>query len=241
MTARKNRNLWRFAGTLLLLTTLVASLAYAWSVAGGSADASVPTGTVHQPPLPGQLRQPLENGPAVPPPPHLTTNPSLPEALDPHWAANVRANTDTTTYAQQEPAVAVNPLNHLNVVAAQKDERSAPQPNTSTKEVWIDTSTDGGQTWINTHIPMPDMTLPQQSDPVVTFSDNNQVFITIIGLSDAGGIGTNTVMVARSTDGGLTWPTPAVALDPGLGGSDKEWTNIDLNPSSPYYHRLYTT
>ena len=36
-------------------------------------------------------------------------------------------------------------------------------------------------------------------------------------------------MVARTTDGGLTWPTPAVNLDPTLGGSDKEWTAIDLN------------
>jgi hypothetical protein len=241
MTARKNRNLWRFAGTLLLLTTLVASLVSAWSAAGGSADASVPTGTVHQSTVPHQKGQPLEGGPARPDIPHLTTPPSLPEVLDPHWAANVRANTDNTPYAQQEPAVAVNPLNHLNVVVAQKDERSAPQPNTATKEVWIDTSTDGGQTWINTHIPMPDMSKPQQSDPVVVFSDNNSVYVSIIGLSDAGGLGTYTVMVAHSTDGGLTWPTPAVAVDPGLGGSDKEWLAQDNNPSSPYYHRLYVT
>ena len=26
-----------------------------------------------------------------------------------------------------------------------------------------------------------------------------------------------------------------------LGGSDKEWTAVDLNPSSPYYHRVYVT
>jgi hypothetical protein len=239
MTARKNRNLWRIAGTLLLLTTMVASLAYAWSLAGKPADAAVPTGTVHQPPVPGQPRQPLEGGPAHPDAPNYTTSPSPPEVLDPHWAANVRANTDTTTYAQQEPAVAVNPLNHLNVVVAQKDERSAPQPNTSTKETWIDTSTDGGQTWINQHIPMPDMSKPQQSDPVVVFSDDNSVSVSIIGLSDAGGLGTYTAMVAHSTDGGITWATPAVAVDPGLGGSDKEWLAQDNNPSSPYYHRMY--
>ena len=87
-----------------------------------------------------------------------------------------------TTYAQQEPSIAVNPQNHLNVVAAQKDERSAPGPGTDTKEVWIETSTDGGLTWpVQRPIPMPDTTLPQQSDPVVTFSDNNTVYLTIIG------------------------------------------------------------
>ncbi len=68
---------------------------------------------------------------------------------------------------------------------------------------------------------------------MVNFSDNNNVFVSIIGLSDAQGLGTYTVMVARSTDGGLTWPTPAVALDPTLGGSDKEWTTIDMNPAAP--------
>ena len=95
-----------------------------------------------------------------------------------------RSPTDSTTFAQQEPSIALNPLNHLNVVAASKDERSAPGPGTETKEVWIETSTDGGLTWpVQTHIPMPDTTKPQQSDPVVTFSDNNTVYVTIIGLS----------------------------------------------------------
>ncbi|MDQ6748872.1 MAG: hypothetical protein M3010_12305, partial [Candidatus Dormibacteraeota bacterium] len=203
--------------------------------------AAPPAGAPVQTPPAGQKGQPLENGPPVKPAPFLTGPPAAPVAIDPHWRANVRANTDSTPYAQQEPAIAVNPLNPLNVVAAQKDERRAPAPNTATKEVWIDTSTDGGLTWINTNIPMPDNTLPQQSDPVVTFSDNNSVFVTIIGYNQNGGTASNLVLVARSTDGGLTWPTPAVKVDPGLGGSDKEWTALDLNPTSPFYHRLYVT
>ncbi len=199
-------------------------------------------GTWSPPARPALKGGPLENGPAVVPVPLLTGPASRPHVNDPHWAANVRANTDATTYAQQEPAIAVNPLNHLNIVAAQKDERRAPAPATATKEVWIETSTDGGQTWpVNIAIPMPDNTLPQQSDAVVTFSDNNMVFVTIIGYNQGGGTAGESVLVARSTDGGLTWPTPAVNIDPGLGGSDKEWTAIDLNPASPFYHRLYVT
>jgi hypothetical protein len=171
----------------------------------------------------------------------ITVAGASPVTPDPNWRTpNVRANTDSTTYAQQEPAIAVNPLNHLNVVVAQKDERSAPGLNTETKEVWMDTSLDGGLTWpVQTHIPMPDNTLPQQSDPVLTFSDNNMVFVTIIGYTQFGGAG-NATMVARSIDGGLTWGN-AVYLNLGQGGSDKEWTAIDLNPASPYYHRIYVT
>ena len=86
-----------------------------------------------EPPGPGQPAQPLENGPATAPAPLHTTAPAARVANDPHWSApNVRANTDPTTYAQQEPSVAVNPLNPLNVVVAQKDERSAPSPGTAT-------------------------------------------------------------------------------------------------------------
>ena len=222
---------------------LAAGLCSLLGLGGLSAQAALqpPAGST---PAAGQPRhaQPLENGPAVAAPPRLVLPPSAPAAQDPHWRANVRANTDATTFAQQEPSIGVNPLNPLNVVVANKDERSAPGPNTQTKEVWIETSTDGGLTWpAQTRIPMPDSTKPQQSDPIVTFSDDNSVYVTIIGLSNAGGLGTNATMVARSTDGGLTWPTPAVSLNPGQGGSDKEWTAIDLNPASPYYHRVYVT
>src|SRR4051794_11382246 len=82
---------------------------------------------------------PLENAssgarPAAP----YATSPAARVTNDPHWRANVRANTDTTTYAQQEPAMAVNPLNPLNVVVANKDERNAPSPGTETKQVYIE-------------------------------------------------------------------------------------------------------
>jgi hypothetical protein len=221
---------------------LAAGLCSLLGLGGLSAQAALQPPGGATPAGPPRQAQPLENGPAVAPAPRLVLPPSAPSSLDPHWRANVRANTDSTTFAQQEPSIGVNPLNPLNVVVANKDERSAPGPNTATKEVWIETSTDGGLTWpVQTRIPMPDTTRPQQSDPIVTFSDDNSVYVTIIGLSNSGGLGTNSTMVARSTDGGLTWPTPAVVVNPGQGGSDKEWTAVDLNPASPYYHRVYVT
>src|SRR5689334_11017832 len=63
------------------------------------------------------------------PAPHVVVPPSAHVENDAHWRSpNVRANTDATTFAQQEPAIAINPNNHLNIVTANKDERSAPGP-----------------------------------------------------------------------------------------------------------------
>src|SRR5262245_17943768 len=113
--------------------TLVCALLLCTIVALGAviSRAAAPGTVAAHPPRPGGKEQPLEGGPAVKPGPFLTGPPSAHVAIDPHWRANVRANTDTTgtQYAQQEPAIAVNPLNPLNVVVAQKDERSAPAPN----------------------------------------------------------------------------------------------------------------
>src|SRR5438876_928219 len=192
------RNVWRFVALALALSALVPVAALGGTGSGAARSfAAVPAHV----PVPWEFAQPLENGSAVKPPPRYTTSPSARSDNDPHWRSpNVRANTDTTLFAQQEPVIAVNPLNHLNVVAGSKDERRAPGPGTATKEVWMETSTDGGLTWpVQTRIPMPDTTLPQQSDPVLNFSDDNTVYMTIIGLSDAGGIGTNAAMVARAT------------------------------------------
>src|SRR2546423_1412693 len=118
-------------------------IAISLSVSSRSASASLPASAPPQPPSPTQplhpfaahKGQPLENGPAVRPAPPFTTTPSDLFVIDPHWRSpNIRANTDSTTFAQQEPSIGVNPNNHLNVVVAQKDERGAPGPGTDTKE-----------------------------------------------------------------------------------------------------------
>src|SRR4051794_12891671 len=74
----------------------------------------------------------------------LTSLTSLAPLANPTFQPNTRANTDATSYAQQEPSIAVNPTNPLNIIVDAKDERSAPGPGTDTKEVWLYASTDGG-------------------------------------------------------------------------------------------------
>src|SRR3954454_17717877 len=76
--------------------TLLCALLLCTVVALGAATsrAAVPGTAAAQPPRPGGNAQPLEGGPAAKPGPYLTGPPSAQVALDPHWRANVRANTD---------------------------------------------------------------------------------------------------------------------------------------------------
>jgi hypothetical protein len=153
--------------------------------------------------------------------------------LTPIFGENYRANTDTQSpnLAQQEPSIAINPTNLLNVVAAAKDERAG----SNTKQVWIYTSTDGGVTWLNQIFPFAP-TSPYSSDPVVNFSDDGICYVTSLPY---GGGAADGIQVARSTNGGITF-SPGVHLPGTNNSTDKEWTWVDNFPSSPYYHRIYT-
>ncbi len=160
--------------------------------------------------------------------------------VNPVFLPNHRANTDSTTYAQQEPSIAVNPTNPLNIIASGKDERSAPAPGTSTKQVWEYTSTDGGLTWINQAAPLVGPNSVHQSDPVNIFSDTGVAYACYLGYNDGGGFADTGIYVTRSTDGGLTWNNTVLAVaEGGSYSTDKQWLAIDNNPTSPFYHRLY--
>jgi hypothetical protein len=181
--------------------------------------------------------------PVLPAPPRYTTAPAPYVPLtDTIFAPNTRANIDSTTYAQQEPSIAVNPTNPLNIVASAKDERRASSPGTATKEVWEYASFDGGQTWTNVHAPITGTHAIRQSDPVNIFRDDGVAYACYLGYNDTGGYSDTGIFVSRSTDGGLTWRDPVVAVGEAGGYStDKQWFAVDNNPASPYYHRMYLT
>ncbi|MFL5733602.1 MAG: sialidase family protein, partial [Chloroflexia bacterium] len=144
------------------------------------------------------------------------------------WAANVRANTDPTGNGQHEPGVAVSPVNPNVVVVANKDYRDL-----NVKRVWIEASTDGGQTW-PTQLHMPGLpATDSESDPVVMARDDGRIYVSCLTT------GNNGIFVTWSDDNGLTWQ-PSVAVVQGQTGlQDKDWFAIDNNPASPYYHRMY--
>jgi hypothetical protein len=208
-----------------------------------------PHSVANQALLPRRESAPIVQGP----PPR--TGPASPLApLDPpNFGANHRANTDTQSpnLAQQEPGIAVNPKNPLNVVVAAKDERSG----TNTKHVWIYTSTDGGVTWLNQPFPLLTPTAQYSSDPIVNFSDDGICYVTALPYAPSGlgpqgskvmaanlpaapqGQPRVGIQVARSFDGGITFEPAAEVTSNGL--ADKEWTWVDNSPGSPFYHRIY--
>jgi hypothetical protein len=224
------------AGWAVAVIMLLFSLAALIVVAGPSAPvvgASAPTGGEVAAVRFQQVSSPRrESAPYEPGPPPRTGPASVFRALiDPVWGNNVRANTDTQSpnRAQQEPSIAINPLNPLNVVAAAKDERAG----VNTKQIWIYTSTDGGASWINQIFPHQTPLPGFSSDPVVKFTDDGICYVTSLPYG-SGSVG---IQVAKSTDGGITFSTGTRVTT--NGGADKEWMWIDNFPTSPYYHRMY--
>lgn len=119
------------------------------------------------------------------------------------WA-NVRVNTDSTTEAQNEPWVAVNPNNSRHLVVG----ANSWQVGNGRYEVFAYVSFDGGQTWASSQ-PYIDRNAGRinAADPTVAFGPNGEVYFAFVALNPAPGA----VAVSRSTDGGLTWSAQAWA------------------------------
>ena len=150
------------------------------------------------------------------------------------FGPNVRANSDSTTFGQHEPSLAVSRVNTNTVVVASKDYRNGNQ-----KEVWIDVSNDGGVTWpANLQLQMPGIDpgqFPLMSDPVVMARDDGRIYVSCLGYSNQ-----NAVFITWTDDNGATWHSPSVQISPNDASlDDKDWFAIDNNPTSPFYHNIY--
>jgi hypothetical protein len=154
---------------------------------------------------------------------------------------------DGTTYQegtkcatpQNEPSVAVNPADPLNVVAGANDFRlccDAGGDNNST--AWAYVSKDGGKTWTN--VLVGGLTLSTggkglfkrfdtAEDPSIAFTPNGTAYFAAIvfaSRTNASGIA-----VASSPDGGLTWNEPVLVKysnDPSR-FNDKSWVAAGAN------------
>jgi len=105
------------------------------------------------------------------------------------------------------------------------------------------TSIDGGTTWKHGFLPgltTGEGTGPYDavSDPAVAYDAKHNVWM-IASLPISNTSQTPAVVISRSTDGGLSWPTPVVSVDPTSASSDKNWIACDSWPSSPYYGNCY--
>ncbi len=107
------------------------------------------------------------------------------------------------------------------------------------------TSTDNGSTWTNGLLPgltkyYGGGTYDRATDPAVAYDAKYNVWlISSLVLTESGGVKGVAIYTSRSTDGGLTWGTPALT-ESTSSSPDKNWIVCDNTAASPYYGNCYT-
>jgi hypothetical protein len=125
--------------------------------------------------------------------------------------------------AEVEPMIAVNPRNTNNVVAVWQQDRWS---NGGARGLLSAVSQDGGYTWSTRMAAFSRCTggtaanggdYPRASDPWVSFGADGTAYQS--SLSFAGDVlapgSSSGVLVSRSTDGGMTWSSPATLIQDG--------------------------
>jgi hypothetical protein len=106
------------------------------------------------------------------------------------------------------------------------------------------TTTNGGVGWSNGFLPgitsysTPAGPYARVSDPSVAYDPKHDTWLALSLTVDT----KDTVLVNRSTDGGLTWNNPVVVSTPvGTADYDKTWIACDTWAGSPHYGNCYAT
>lgn len=98
------------------------------------------------------------------------------------------------------------------------------------------TSSDGGKKW--SHTCMSTISgCSGAGDPGVGYNLTGAAYITGIDICSNGWH----IIFEKSTNNGLTWSSPAIAVNPIFSGglTDKDWLQIDDSPTSPFANSLY--
>lgn len=135
------------------------------------------------------------------------------------------------TTSQTELTVAVHPLNPDILIVGSN---SASEDIVVGSQGWYYTN-DAGSNWTGSDtLPLHTDLSRFMTDPAVSIDlDGNLFFNTIIF-----GSGSADLLILRSTDEGFNWAQTAV---PNFTSSeDKNHLMIDVNPSSPFVHNIYT-
>ncbi|MDD5361304.1 MAG: T9SS type A sorting domain-containing protein [Ignavibacteria bacterium] len=167
---------------------------------------------------------------------------SVPQAPEKHYSdlpnpyTNINLSGDP--YPQNEPSVKFNAKYSNQVLAAWRDFRTGVSP--AQRRIGYSYSTDGGSTWsVSQLIPALDPNHPLASDPVVCSDTNGNFYVATISLTAAGALD---ILVFKSTDGGVTFPTYSFVQGGGSNTEDKEWMACDLTKgNSAYKNNLYVS
>lgn len=183
----------------------------------------------------------------------------------PAGAMDISCN-DAQPYRQDfnpdnELTIAVNPKVPTHLLAGSNDYFYRYNNSTGARQAIVPTgfftSMNAGASWIDGQIPMQSGN--GAGDPSPAFdgkfsgSTPQTGWAMMAQLENTSGLGgpnvsKGDVSVSWSSDGGVTWSPPVVAMK-GKGASigpannalffDKEWLTVDNSPTSPYYGRAY--
>ncbi len=138
---------------------------------------------------------------------------------------------------QRETTVAVNPRDPNNIVEGNTDH--IPNPYTNT----FSFTTDGGQTWtFGGPVPLENST-DAAADPALAADADGNFYYSFVDdvISNGGKYVRADLVVAKSTDGGRTFPTFSVALqgDNQTEDPDKDYIAVDAWTGSPFLGNVY--
>lgn len=167
------------------------------------------------------------------------STPPVPVSFGP----NIRVTGDgySAGFQQAETTIAVNARDPLNMVMGFFDRQPTPAVRTCGNAFTF----DGGRSWTLGNGPAKESSADDCGDPsIAADADGNFYYAFLDGRVSAGGfIDGFDVVVARSTDGGVTFPTFSVAFrePPDFTGlsPDKELIAVDNRPASPFIGNIY--
>ena len=144
---------------------------------------------------------------------------------------NIKINSDITAQIQNEEQVVISPLGKDTLVAVWRDFRFGY------RRVGVGYSFDGGLTWKDTLFEIAPGTLDWHSDPGLTVDKNGNYYAVVLGVDPFGG--SSEIEVFKSTDRGVSWNLPTIAVSPSVEAfEDKELMTCDRT-GSPYSGNLY--
>lgn len=171
------------------------------------------------------------------------------DEIEPEIMIKFRDNYGVATVPESnnEPHIAVNPTNPDNIVAGGND-YGTPNGDSWCGYYWSD---DGGVNWTRGLIPGYPLGPPSvltgyegAGDPVIAFDSNGNCYYAGIAFKRINmplrGIGRQSaIFVAKSTDGGKTWPQVSTVFQAISRASfhDKEWIAVD--PDTGYVYVVW--
>jgi hypothetical protein len=137
-----------------------------------------------------------------------------------------------------EPFIAQNPNNPNHLVVAWMGFKFGQKVIIKTKS-----SFNGGQSWSATAELTHSLSDHNSADPSLAFHGNGDLYVCYVDYDNVDFL-TGHILVAKSTDGGLNWGSPVIALDatscPNKLCVDRPWMVID-NSGGPHDGRIYIT